>query len=135
MRDGNQGNRRQSLLQLRRRSRLWHAYIDDELDQLDDRNLVPLFRRVFAAMPRPSTARAFESIFVDDLDNIWVQRVEVPAMSQRRRFDVFNPTGQLLGLVTLPDGFRIFQIGQDFVLGRTTGVMDEPYVELWELER
>ena len=48
----------------------------------------------------PDTKPAAWSLFVDDADHVWVDRVSSNPGGQD--FDVFDPTGRLLGRVTLP---------------------------------
>ncbi len=48
---------------------------------------------------------------------------------------VFDPTGQVLGFVETPEGLRIFEIGEDYILGRTEDEFEVESVQIWPLER
>ena len=54
-----------------------------------------------------------------DVGNLWVFSHYRPGEYQNH-WTVFSPDGVWGGTVTLPDGFRPSQIGNDFVIGRWT---------------
>lgn len=43
--------------------------------------------------------------------------------------------GRVLGFVETPDRLEIFEIGEDYILGRSWDEMYVEYVQLWALER
>ena len=112
---------------------MWDRHVDDGSRRPDDEELEAALRQIYGLMPVPKELPPFTGIHVDVGGNVWVQQYEAPANIRRRVYDVFAPSGVFLGSVAFPNGFRVLQIGDDFVLGRSTGEMDEPYVELWEL--
>ncbi len=77
--------------------------------------------------PRPTaeTFPYFERLRVDALGNLWVQEYERPR-DLGQRWVVFDPSGRWLGRIEMPRGFRVTQIGADFVAG---ALMDEDGIE------
>ena len=46
---------------------------------------------------------------------------------------MFDPSGEILGVVETPERFTIHEIGRDFVLGHWTDDMDVEHVRLYGL--
>ncbi len=46
-----------------------------------------------------------------------------------------GPDGEVLGFVETPEGLLIYDIGEDYILGRVTDEMDVEFIQLWALER
>ncbi|GMR13637.1 MAG: hypothetical protein BMS9Abin29_1849 [Gemmatimonadota bacterium] len=53
---------------------------------------------------------------MDDVENLWVSEY-VPFTDSPERWFVFNPLGAWLGVVSMPDGFRPYRLGEDWLLG------------------
>jgi hypothetical protein len=53
----------------------------------------------------------------DEPGSLWVQEY-APTVGEGRVWSVFDPEGIYLGDVEMPDRFRVYQIGADFVLGQ-----------------
>lgn len=64
----------------------------------------------------PERMPAHGPLVVDRGGRLWVRQTRPPADSTPR-YDVFDREGRLLGEVTLPVGFRVLDIGEDYVLG------------------
>lgn len=78
----------------------------------------------------------FSSVFVDRLDHLWVEEFELPGQARPGSlWTVFDPGGRVLGFVETPDRLEIFEIGEDYILGRSWDEMYVEYVQLWALER
>jgi hypothetical protein len=79
--------------------------------------------KAIAVHSRPATPREepmFTSLMIGPNDELWVERFRYPS-GPASRFTVLSiRTGQLLGEVTLPDGFRAHQVGEGFVVGTRT---------------
>lgn len=132
------------------------AYIEAEVagnaysGGLSDEELGRLLQSTPVAEQLPS----FASVMADAADYLWIREFEVPG--KRRSvpiWAVFDPAGKVLGFVETPAGLHIFEIGEDYVLGRTLDELDDerdavaPYergppadlhvehVQLWPLER
>jgi hypothetical protein len=80
-------------------------------------------------------------MLVDDLGHLWVAGGRSSLLDSDRpderqeRWNVFDPDGRFLGGITTPDGFRVTQIGQAFVLGVHTDALGVERVRLYTLER
>ncbi len=93
-------------------------------------------RRQYQTVPVAEYFPAFESIMRDALDHLWVEEYEVPGEERPGSlWAVFDPEGQVLGFVETPEGLWIFEIGEDYILGRTLDELNVEYVQLWPLER
>lgn len=70
---------------------------------------------------RPATRPAYARMIEDALGNLWVaewdERYQRRISAASTRWIVFDPDGRWLGRVATPEGLRLTQIGQDFLLG------------------
>jgi sugar lactone lactonase YvrE len=48
---------------------------------------------------------------------------------------VFSPDGELLGRVAMPPGFKVHEIGGDYVLGEQQNELGVPFVRRFPLAR
>ncbi len=67
------------------------------------------------ALPTPSVAPVYRSLFVDDLNCVWVERFPFHGVTEGT-WAVFDSVGAWLGEVRLPDRGKPLQIGADFLL-------------------
>ena len=67
----------------------------------------------------------FGSILGDPDGNLWVQDYSTPFFLNRT-WSVFDPSGQWLGEVQMPEGLRVTDIGEDYIMGIT---MDDDGVQ------
>ena len=80
---------------------------------------------------------AFTSVMTDALDHLWVEEFAVPGEEQPGiLWTVLDPGGQVLGFVETPKELEIYEIGADYIVGKTE---DEEFgvesVQVWRLER
>ncbi|MGH7470187.1 MAG: hypothetical protein ACRENP_19750 [Longimicrobiales bacterium] len=83
-------------------------------------------------------AAAFPAHFelmVDALGNLWVQDYQQFQLRIPRLWSVFDSAGRFLGDVEMPGGFRLYQIGADFVLGRWQDDLDVEYIRVHRIEK
>ena len=102
---------------------------------LDESQRTPRLE-VAANVPLVETFPAYSNIKVDALGNLWVAEFKLP--DEERDFalwTVFDRTGIALGLVETPPGLTIYEIGEDYILGRRIGELDVESVEVWQLDR
>lgn len=86
--------------------------------------LVPVPPELMASTRRNSreeprseaTYPAYERVRLDDAGNIWVEEFRLTDDAPVTWL-IFDPAGQLLATLTMPDRFRPLQFGADFVLG------------------
>lgn len=90
----------------------------------------------FDDMPHPETLPAFGTVMSDALDHLWVREYTVPGQpGLQRLWTVFDPEGRVLGLVEMPEGLFVDEIGADYVLGRGLGDLGVAQVQMWPLRR
>ncbi len=91
---------------------------------------------VAANVPMVETFPAYAGIEGDALGYLWVREFERPGdESENPVWTVFDPEGRALGFVETPSGLTIYEIGEDYILGKRTGELDIESVELWGLTR
>ncbi len=89
-----------------------------------------------AEVPMPETFPAFDQILADALGNLWVREYDLPGEERTNPlWTVFNVDGRVLGFTETPAGLQIYEIGDDYVLGRATDDLGVEYVQMWSLER
>ena len=89
---------------------------------------------VAANVPMVETFPAYSAIESDALGHLWVAEFKLPDEDRNfRLWTVFDRTGEALGFVETPPGLTIYEIGEDYILGKRTGDLDVESVELWEL--
>lgn len=109
------------------------SWIEERLADADDENQRNFWQKLYANMPFPETMPAYERLIVDDEGSLWVEEYRRPT-DEQPRWTVFDGEGVMLGEVTTPPEFRVFQIGSDFVLGRWTDELDIEHVQLYKLK-
>ncbi len=85
-------------------------------------------------MPLVEFFPAFEALHSDLLGHLWVQEYRFPG-EDGNLWTVFDADGRVKGLVETPPGLDIFEIGEDYVLGKTIDEFDVERVQLWPLDR
>ncbi len=90
----------------------------------------------YEGVPVADYLPAFASIMVDEVSHLWIEEYEsVTDDFPMRLWTVFDPEGRVLGFFETPKDWRIFEVGEDYIL---VGVRDElgvEGVEVWPLER
>lgn len=86
-----------------------------------------------ARVPSRTDLPPYSAIFTDVQGLLWVHR-SVPGDSTSR-FIVLAPEGRAIAEVELPVFTRVFEIGQDYILGGRESVDGEPQVVMWRLTR
>ena len=93
-------------------------------------------RRDIMATPVAEHFPAFASIMSDRTGHLWVEEYEVIGEeSDGVLWTVFDPDAQVLGFVETPEGLTIYEIGEDYILGRVQDELGVESVQLWPLER
>ena len=80
-------------------------------------------------MPLVESYPAFEEMLSDRAGYLWVREYEAAVWT------VFDADGRVQGLVETPAGVRIFEIGEDYLLGWAYDELGVEYVRLWSLSR
>jgi hypothetical protein len=84
-------------------------------------------------IPHAEVFPAFGTFLLDAADNVWVSEYRRPGHDGPVAWDIFDSEGVWLGVVTLPPEFRVFEIGEDYVLGAWRDDLDVEYVQLYQL--
>lgn len=88
--------------------------------------------RLFTISVFPERLPAHGRILTDALGNLWVEHFRRPG-DEANRWSVFEADGLLLGVVDLPGGLELYQVGRDFVLGRWQDDLEVEHVRLYPL--
>jgi hypothetical protein len=83
----------------------------------------------------PATFPAYSEIVVDEPGNVWVRHYQWFDIGSEKRWSVFAPDGHYLGDVLTPNLLEIYQIGEDFVLGRMASSRGREAVYLFKLTK
>jgi hypothetical protein len=86
-----------------------------------------------SAIPYSETFPAYSSLTTDRAGNLWVRAYDRPDHSGPARWLVLDGAGATLGQVLTPDGLRIFEIGEDYVLGVERDELDVEHVRMYRL--
>jgi len=88
------------------------------------------------SMPVAERFPVFSSVIADALNHLWIGEYEVPGEEREGvLWTVVDPGGRVLGFVETPERLEIYEIGDDFILGRVRDELDVEYIQVWPLER
>lgn len=114
---------------------IWDRYRQEFLEDVrsDQR---PAYNRFLANrhLPVPQQIPAVESILVDAMDHVWVARFRLPWISERV-WHVLTPDGEWLGNISTPADVTVFEIGEDYLLGKHSDDLGVERVVLYSLNR
>ena len=82
--------------------------------------------------PPPDSMPAFDDLIVDRDGNLWVSASRHHG-DRSVQWDVFDTEGIWLGVVRGPDGFRVTDIGSDYLLGLGKDDLEVEHALLYEL--
>lgn len=82
--------------------------------------------------PIRETMPAFHSLIVDRMGNLWVEEYNRPNDTMPR-WTVFSSEGEMLGTISLPDGFDLQDAGNDYVLGTWEDELEIEHVLMYGL--
>jgi hypothetical protein len=92
-------------------------------------------RRLYAQIPRPSGLPEWQSLKVDDFGLLWAEQYRLHDPTSLPAWTVFDSAGRALGSVEVPQGLRILQIGEDFILGVGTDASGMEQLRVHRLRR
>lgn len=84
--------------------------------QLAGANLPSGFLNVQRQRPVADSMPAYQRVTADTDGNVWVEEYRRPG-DEVRRWSVFDGGGRYLGIVNGPEGFRLTDVGSDYLLG------------------
>jgi hypothetical protein len=79
------------------------------------------------------TLPAYFRLETDAVGNLWVQEFELDRRRNSPLWRVFDAEGGYLGDVTMPDRFTVYQLGDDFVLGKWEDADDVEHVRMYAI--
>lgn len=108
------------------------GYTRETLGNAPDERQRQVIERLLANDPFPQSFPAYRDLMVDGDGNLWVMVYRRPGDDQPR-WTVFDPSGQMLGVVSVPERLTVHQIGSDFVLGLWRDDLDVEHIRLYKL--
>jgi hypothetical protein len=114
---------------------IWSRFTEEFLAEVNEERR-PAYARLLAMsdLPLPELVPAVEGIIVDGLGDVWVQEYRLP-WQQARVWHVLSPDGTWLGDMTTPPGVTVYDIGQDYILGRHVDELGVERVVVYGLDR
>ncbi len=109
------------------------AYVESRVVAAEEERHAQI-RQLYEDVPLVETFPAFGEIHVDALDHLWVRDYRPPPKDPGS-WTVFDPDGRVLGRIDTPPGLDVMEIGEDYILGRSTDELDVEYVQVWGLAR
>ncbi len=93
-------------------------------------------RRLYRTVPVAEHIPAFESIMADALDHPWVKEYAVPGEEMPGvPWTVFDAEGRVLGFVETPKGLEVYEIDDDYILGKVESELGMESVQVLRLKR
>jgi hypothetical protein len=109
------------------------AYFQEQYADSDPAERAQEMERV-SEMPLVDAFPAYADVKSDPLGHLWVQEYQLPG-DEQVIWTVFDREGRVLGFVETPSDLEVFEIGADYILGRTRDDFDVEYVQRWDLTR
>ena len=96
----------------------------------------PEVRRHFEQLPTPTQAPTHSALSFDRAGRLWAENYRFPWDSlSKRTWSVFNTTGEWLGDVEFPKPLRVFEIGDDYVIGIERDSDGVEYVKMYRIAK
>jgi hypothetical protein len=96
----------------------------------------PEVRRHFEQLPNAGLTPTHSALSFDRAGRLWAESYRFPWDSlSRRTWSVFNTTGEWLGDVEFPKALRVFEIGDDYVIGVERDSDGVEYVKLYRIAK
>ena len=87
----------------------------------------------YQGRPHPDQRAPYSRVLTDSEGCLWVGSYVLSGWPTD--FDVFDPEGRWLGEVTVPEGFVVHEIGDDYVLGVGRDELGVEHVRMYGLTR
>ena len=92
-----------------------------------------IIERQYRDMEFPERFPAYARLLVDVPGNLWVQDYRRPGDEDRGVWSVFGADGVQIAAVATAPGLHIYEIGEDYVLGKWLDELDVEHVMMYEL--
>lgn len=111
-------------------------FLKQRLSGIGDENRRREWRQRYGEVPLPDRMPLVAALAVDRSGHVWVRRYQPPTSAGAPdSWWVFCPDGRLVATVELPDGFELYDIGRNWLLGKREDDVDVEHVQLLALER
>jgi hypothetical protein len=114
---------------------IWPEFSEDYLEGVSEDSR-PAYRRLLESddLPLDEFVPAMEDIVIDSQGLIWVAHFRLPWRPDRV-WDVLSPDGEWLGPMTTPEGMKVLEIGDDYILGVHADQLGTERVRVFTLHR
>jgi hypothetical protein len=89
--------------------------------------------RVLDQVTVPEACPHYSRLVLDWVGNLWAERTP-PHAAALVDYTVFDPTGELLGVVTLPP-IEVLEIGDNYVMGVFRDALEVEYLQVYEIAK
>ena len=103
------------------------------LHGIEDENRLRARRAYYEAIPYEQEFPAYRQIVADRSENLWIERYSRPGEEGPPKWLVIDAQGMALGEIELPEGLRVLELGDDYVLGVQIDDFDVEHVRLYRL--
>lgn len=115
-------------------------FVEEQMSLLEGADIpefvVQAARHEFETSPLADFFPAFSSVLGDATGHLWVEEYESPRENRPGTlWTVFDTEGSALGFVETPDGLEMYEIGEDYILGRVQDGLGVERIQLWPLDR
>jgi hypothetical protein len=108
------------------------AWLDRQRSASWTKGRLPRFERAWAQMDVPETKAYFDEVVIGRTGIVWI-RADWDEESRVSSFLGFDADGAFVGRTRIPGAFKVFDIGDDWVLGLYRDESDVEYVRLYAL--
>lgn len=91
------------------------------------------YERILPKLKAMSRYPKFRTLHSGPDQELWVE--EYAPVESRQRWLVFDSTSRLTGMVLVPQEFKLFDVGRDYILGATRDAFDRDEIRLYGLTR
>jgi hypothetical protein len=115
---------------------------DEDVERFRERRLEALQEgeggeataRLLRSLPVPEFMPPYERVLIDRVGYVWVAGYRATS-DEPQIWRIFEPEGRYLGELKFPNELEVFEIGDDYLLGRWVDELEVEYVHLYELEK
>lgn len=109
-------------------------YIESQLAVVEEERSRRLYGQMYREMPQAESFPAYASLRFDRAGNLWIEEYPRPGTDQPV-WQVFDPDGIFAARVETPEGLRILDIGEDYILGVKRDDLEVEHVRLYRINK
>jgi len=110
------------------------AWVEKRIENIEDLNERRRRQADLLALPVPERLPAYDALYVDRMDNVWIGEQGLPRDSVQT-WTILDREGRAIGRVTTPPHSVPLDIGRDYILAVTRDESDIETLTLWRLVR